>query len=297
MTAAQQNRLQEHWVPNAASTISMVVGISNNIEQQTQMEEYEFKQARHARTDRMLTRTFAPPKCAVLFDHLRLAHWGYFGIPFGVTPWFDRRLLPTTADEPHAVHLHRVLSAHLGLLELHRDFAQEAIKSAKESGMTEQAAETFALRKVMLDLGKAIDPKQTDMDIFVKEFDLRIKYAKRIASLVDAIGVTEVLMISFDEDEITLPHDIPKLTSLETDDDEWTYVLSQLLNPSLQLKETCLRLSGIVHMIQELDGMGNSGLRTFLAQEIRRRVDDVFGAIDESDEDDSSMADLETEIF
>jgi hypothetical protein len=49
-------------------------------------------------------------------------------------------------------------------------------------------------------------------------------------------------------------------------------------------------------MIQELYGMGNSELRPFLAQEIRRRVKDVFGEIIESDEDDSSMADVETDI-
>jgi hypothetical protein len=50
-------------------------------------------------------------------------------------------------------------------------------------------------------------------------------------------------------------------------------------------------------MIQQLDGMGKSALRPFLAQEIRRRVEDVFGEINQSDDDDNSMADVETDIF
>lgn len=53
-------------------------------------------------------------------------------------------------------------------------------------------------------------------------------------------------------------------------------------------------------MIEELFGTGQSELRTFLAKEIRRRVQDVFGVVVESDEDededDSSMADIEIDI-
>jgi hypothetical protein len=51
-------------------------------------------------------------------------------------------------------------------------------------------------------------------------------------------------------------------------------------------------------MIEELYGTGQSELRTFLAKEIRRRVQDVFGEVVEidDDEDDSSMADIETDI-
>lgn len=129
--------------------------------------------------------------------------------------------------------------------------------------------------------------------------DFRIKIAKRVASLVDAIGVREVLLIHF-FDEVTLPRSIPKLTFIELNDEEWASLFSQLLHPSLQLKETCLKLSGVTHMIEELFGTGQSELRTFLAKEIRRRVQDVFGVVVESDEDededDSSMADIEIDI-
>lgn len=289
MTASQQSRPKEHRI---ASTASMIFSAIKGIQQQTRIEQSEFEQASQVTTNK-LGGSFVPPKCGVLFDNLRHAHWDYFGIPSDIAPWFDIRLKHITDIEPNVVY--EVLRARLGLLQLHRDFSEE-IKQAKASGMTEQVAETFASRKLMLDLGKTIDPQQTSIDEFVMDFDLRIKIAKRIASLVDVIGVTEVLLISFDGDRIELPGDIPSLTFIEVSDEEWTSLLSQLLNPSLQLKETCLRLSGVVRIIQELDGIGESVLRTFLAQEIRRRVKDVFGESDESDEDDSSMADVETDI-
>ncbi|OOQ82314.1 hypothetical protein PEBR_39639 [Penicillium brasilianum] len=293
MTASQQRRLDEHRTPYAASTMSTKSTAFNGFQKQTHIEEPVYDQGSHVTPDRQLVATFVPPKCAVLFHNLRLAHWDYFGIPSDITPRFDKRLMHIWALEPNAVY--EVLSARLGLLELLRDFS-EAIKQATLRGMTEQAAETFASRKLMLDLGKSIDPKQTSIDEFAMEFDFRIKIAKRIASLVDAVGVVEVLLISFDDDDVELPNDVPMLTFIELTDEEWVSLLSQLLNPVLQLKETCLKLSGVVPMIEKLDGLEKSTLRTFLAQEIRRRVKDVFGEVDESDEDDSSMADVETDI-
>lgn len=294
MTASQQSQRRGHQAPHGTSSMPMIFDAPKGIQQQPRIDEPEFEQARQVRGGKQLAGTSASPKCAVLFDNLRLAHWSYYGIPADIKqPWFDIRLMHIAAVEPNAVY--EVLRARLGLLELYRDF-DEAVEQATASGMTEQAAEIFASRKLMLDLGKTI-PEQTDIDKFVKEFDFRIKVAKRIASLVEAIGVIEVLLISFDEDEISLPQDIPALTFIELYDDEWTSLLSQLLEPSLQLKETCLKLSGVVHMIQQLDGMGKSALRPFLAQEIRRRVEDVFGEINQSDDDDNSMADVETDIF
>lgn len=293
MTASQQSRHQEHRAPGGASSMPMIFDTPKGIQQQTRIEEPEDEQARHDRTGKQLAGFSVPPKCAVLFDNLRRAHWSYFGIPSDIKLWFDIRLMHIAAVEPKAVY--DVLRARLGLLLLYRDFV-EAVEQATASGMTEQAAEIFASRKLMLDLGKTI-PEQTDFDKFVKEFDFRIKIAKRIASLVEATGVIEVLLISFDGDEISLPQDIPALAFIELNDEEWTSLLVQLLRPSLQLKETCLRLSGVVHMIQQLDGMGESVLRPFLAQEIRRRVEDVFGETNQSDDDDNSMADVETDIF
>ena len=297
MTASQQSRLREQRTPYApTSTLSTVFGTTYNIPQQSQMEELESEQAKHIGTDKKLVGKREPPRCAVLFDSLRLAHWDYFGIPPDITLWFDPRLMDTTAVEPNAVF--QVLRSRLGLLDVYRDFVA-AMTRAKASGMTEQAAETFASRKVILDIGKDMSPSSADVDKFVKEFDFRIRIAKRVVSLVDAFGVREVLLIHFDEDEVTLAQGIPMLKFIDLNDDEWESQLSQLLHPSLQLKETCLKLSGVVHMIEELYGMGQSELRTFLAKEIRRRVQDVFGGAvesDEDDEDDSSMADIETGI-
>lgn len=271
-------------------------GTTYSIPQQTQIEELESEQAKHIGTDKQLVGKFEPPRCAVLFHSLRLAHWDYFGIPPDIMLWFDPGLRDIETIESETVY--QVLRARLGLLDVYRDFA-EAMTQAKASGMTEQAAETFASRKVILDIGKGIGSGSADVDKFVKEFDFRVTIARRVASLVDAFGVREVLLIHFDEDEVTLSQGIPMLKFINLSDDEWASLLSQLLHPSLQLKETCLKLSGVVHMIEELYGMGQSELRTFLAKEIRRRVQDVFGEAaegDEDDEDDSSMADLETGI-
>ncbi|GLI80933.1 hypothetical protein PoHVEF18_009300 [Penicillium ochrochloron] len=293
MTASQQSQGRGHRLAQGASSMPMILNAPKGIQLQTGIEEPEFEQARHVMAGKQLAGASVPPKCAVLFDNLRRAHWSYFGIPSDIKPWFDIRLMHIEAVEPSAVY--EVLRARLGLLELYRDF-DEAVEQATASGMADQAAEIFASRKLMLDLGKTI-LEQTDIDKFVKEFDFRMKVAKRIASLVEAIGAIEVLLISFDEDDISLPQDIPALSFIELNDEEWTSLLSQLLEPSLQLKETCLKLSGVVHMIQQLDGMGKSALRPFLAQEIRRRVEDVFGEINQSDDDDNSMADVETDIF
>lgn len=108
----------------------------------------------------------------------------------------------------------------------------------------------------------------------------------------------EVLLICFEKDECDDWEGIPIPRFVEATDEEWAFLLSQLLAPSLQLKETCLKLSGVANMIQQLNGMGESEIRSFLAQEIRRRVKDVLGnsAYDDDDEfadDDDSMADAE----
>lgn len=167
MTASQQSRLREHQTPYApASTLPIMFGTTNNIPQQTQIEEPESEQAKHVRTDKKLAGKFEPPRCAVLFDSLRLAHWEYFGIPPDIPLWFDPRLMHIQAVEPNAVY--QVLRTRLGLLDVYRDFA-EAMTQAKASGMAEQTAETFASRKVILDIGKDIGSSSADFDKFVKE--------------------------------------------------------------------------------------------------------------------------------
>ncbi|KAJ5677596.1 uncharacterized protein N7477_003229 [Penicillium maclennaniae] len=102
---------------------------------------------------------------------------------------------------------------------------------------------------------------------------------------------------------------IPDINSVSNE--EYDSLLVNLLDPSLGLKETCLKLSGVVGMIQHLQDLGESEIRTFLAQEIKRRVKDVLGSPessdiseeeeeedgdgdDDDDDDDESMADEST---
>jgi len=49
------------------------------------------------------------------------------------------------------------------------------------------------------------------------------------------------------------------------------------LSPVMGLKETCLRLNGVVDMIQRLGGLDISEKRTFIVGEIDRRIKDVLG--------------------
>ncbi|KAJ5560319.1 hypothetical protein N7513_002718 [Penicillium frequentans] len=198
------------------------------------------------------------------------------------------------AVEPEAIY--RTLTARLGVLEVYKDY-EEAITQGKSNGMTEEDSRAFAARKTLLGLGKVMGPG-TDVDGFIQDFDLRITIAKRMKSLVDKVGVIDVLLISFDDEELDDEINVPVPRLMESSDEEWTTLLSQLLAPSLQLRETCLKLSGIAHMIQQLNGMGETEVRSFLAQEIRRRVREVLGSSTESDQsddddDDDSMADAE----
>lgn len=286
MTAKEQSQLRQ----NPAQT-SMISVVPNGGERGPRPPQNAVEQPQEVKSRKQPDGTFIRPKCAALFSHLRDAHWQFFGIPSNLPITFDIRLMHIAAVEPDAVY--GALTARIGLLEVYKDY-EEAIGQGNSSGMTEKDSRDFAARKTLLGLGKVMGPG-TDVDRFIREFDLRITVAKRVKSLVDNVGVIDVLLISFDDDEIDDEVDIPIPRFMEATDEEWTALLAQLLAPSLQLKETCLKLSGIAHMIQQLNGTGESEVRSFLAQEIRRRVEEVFGNSADSDQsdDDDSMADAE----
>jgi hypothetical protein len=61
-------------------------------------------------------------------------------------------------------------------------------------------------------------------------------------------------------------------------DKEWPFVLSTLLSPTLGLKETCLRLSGVVDMIERLRGTEELGSRESLIRNIEQRIEHVLGS-------------------
>lgn len=118
MTASQQCQRREHQAPHGASSMTMIVDVPKGIQPQTRAEEPELEQARHIREGKQLAANAVPPKCAVLFDDLRRAHWSYFGIPSDINPWFDIRLTHIAAVEPEAVYEVLRASAFLIILSL-----------------------------------------------------------------------------------------------------------------------------------------------------------------------------------
>lgn len=72
-------------------------------------------------------------------------------------------------------------------------------------------------------------------------------------------------------------------------------MLSRLRDPKFQLNETCLKLSGVMNIIQKLVRLDRCDIRSFLASEIQRRVKEVLGSSNDSDtkDDDDSMPDTE----
>ncbi|GES66682.1 hypothetical protein PEBR_39639 [Aspergillus terreus] len=129
-------------------------------------------------------------------------------------------------------------------------------RRAKESGISKETAKILASRKSILKIGKEADLEDADMDGFIREFDFRIKVAEGYRALVDAIGLPEVLLICFDEFEVDDREDVTIPRFEEATDEEWMVSFSRLLAPSLQLKETCLKLSGVVYVIEHLHGLG-----------------------------------------
>ncbi|KAJ6031438.1 hypothetical protein N7540_002170 [Penicillium herquei] len=237
--------------------------------------------------------TFVAPKCALLFDNLRNATWRCFGAPMYT---FDMRLVHITAVETNQIYA--MLQSRLGLIQILQEY-EEATKEAESKGMMEQDSHIFASRKVMMTIEKSAFSSDKHLDDFIQGFDSRIKAAQRLKCLLDIVGSQEVFLVSFDDETIDDLGDIPIPEITEGTDEEWACLLSRLQDPKFQLKETCFKLSGVVNMIQKLDGLDDCDLRSFLASEIQRRAKEVLGPSNHSndsegeDDDDDSMPDVE----
>lgn len=236
--------------------------------------------------------TFVAPKCALLFDNLRNATWDLFGAPPDTFDRYDVMFMDIAAVETSAIY--HALKSRLNLIGILQDY-EEAAKEAKSKGMSENQCQTFASRKALMKFGKTTNFGETTVDDSIQGFDSRIETARRLKSLLDIIGAPEVFLISFDEDIKDDLGEIPIPTLSGISDKEWACLLSRLRDPKLQLKETCLKLSGVVNMIQKLVGLDRCDLRSFLVSEIQRRAKEVLGSSNDSDieDDDDSMADAE----
>ncbi|KAJ5898309.1 hypothetical protein N7504_008597 [Penicillium tannophilum] len=231
--------------------------------------------------------SFIKPKCAVFFDILMKANWENFSF---------RGPRPDTANGI------MWLSEHLAAVDVgkrYTNFFQKAISD----GMDEASSRDFASRKLILETEQTTtDPgsqHRSNDDDWIKNIDRVICIALRWKHLVDTIGVPEIALLGYEDgyefEWVDMP--VPDIDSVSNE--EYASLLEKLLDPALGFKETCLKLSGVVGMIQRLKDLEESEIGTFLAQEIKRRVKDVLGSPELSDvseeedeeDDDESMAD------
>ncbi|KAJ0418418.1 hypothetical protein BJY00DRAFT_287756 [Aspergillus carlsbadensis] len=241
--------------------------------------------------------SFIKPKCAVYFDTLMKANWTSFGNPESISdiPNIIGGLFKW-AIAFEARQLHQSLSIRLAAVEIGRDYTK-FFQQAISDGMDEPSSREFASRKMIHGTGQV--PNADDM---IRNMDKTICFALTWKHLVDTVGVPEVALIRREdgyEEELdgTTSMPVPDFDSVKNG--EYVPLLVKLLDPALGLKETCLKLSGVVGMIQRLKDLKEPDLRTFLAQEITRRVKDVLGSPEEEeeeeeeDDDDESMPDAE----
>ncbi|KAJ5210546.1 hypothetical protein N7491_010353 [Penicillium cf. griseofulvum] len=248
--------------------------------------------------------SFIKPKCAVYFDTLMKANWESFGIDESMsgTPnvlaWAFMELYTHEAKA-----LHYELSVRLTTVEIGRKYANFFQKAILD-GMDEASSREFAARKLILETGEARGPgnqhPDSNDDDWIRNIDKVFCVALRWKHLVDTIGVPEIALIGYERGNEFEWDDIPIPNIELVSNEEYDSLRIKLLDPALRLKETCLKLSGVVGMIQRLKDLKDPNIRAFLAQEIKRRVKDVLGSPErldmseeEEEDDDESMADAE----
>ncbi|KAB8233909.1 uncharacterized protein BDW43DRAFT_310905 [Aspergillus alliaceus] len=241
------------------------------------------------------------PRCAPYFSSLIRASWHYFGLPISSRECIHVRIADLARVETESVY--RALKGRLFAVDMGRRYAsilQEGLSN--KMGLEESRA--YASRRVLYEKGKesvrpAMQIDGLQVPEFVREFDRTITAALRWQGLLDAVGVPEILLIGYEEDETEFWEDIPLPDVASASDEEWPSFMNHLLSPALGLKEACLRLSGVADMIQRLKGLDESELRTYLVDNIGQRVKGVLGNektlpgyVDDV-EDDESMADAD----
>lgn len=260
------------------------------------------------------------PKCALYFSSLIKANWDQFGVaPSDSEPPSSNGMVNMFSFlvTYEAKHVYDSLESRLSLIELGKQYTK-IMEDGMSTGMTAENARSFASRKMIYEAGKGhghevgVENESQRSDKFIRQVDNMISLALGWKTLCDVIGVPEILLVDFDEDDAYHWEDdipIPRITL--TSDHENTCPLPELLSPRLGLKETCLKLNGVVSLMKRLKGLEErSELRAFLAGEIQWRVQDVFGDpsdyhfgqecdteedVDgDSDEDDESMPDAKS---
>jgi hypothetical protein len=242
------------------------------------------------------------PKCAPYFSTLIEAPWGYFGdrkVPV-TSNIFAKAFMYLNAHE--ATWVYHILEHRLILIELGRKYTR-LLQEGLSNGRNLYESRVSATQTIINEESTKVSVLNLpDFEYRFNQFDSAIAEALRWQSLLSAFGVPEILLIHYDGRDTDVWDDIPLPDVESVSDVEWRPLHNKLLSPALGLKETCLKLSGVVDMIQQLKGSENKELRTYLVDNIERRVKIVLGSEkdlpdyvppEDEDEDDDSMADAD----
>ena len=254
------------------------------------------------------------PKCACYFATLMEAQWKCFGLSSLCQSTFDLAGLFIKLEASKANTVYYTLQSRIAVVGLTREYTT-SVKDGFSRGMSEEAVRAFIFQKTMFDLGmpnECIDMRAFEWkrDKLIEGFDKSISCALRWKRLYDEIGVPEVFLIRSEPAVTDNGEQIPDLDFMSLSDEKYESLMNRLLSPTLGLKETCLKLSGVVDMIQRLRELNQLAVqRDFLAEELERRVKNVlgdhnylYGSPDGDfdcskdggdDDDDESMLDIE----
>lgn len=237
------------------------------------------------------------PKCAPYFSFLIKAKWCFFGQPEPANA-HPLGLILTYLMNHNSVQLTLSLKSRVYMTTVGFRIYERVLQEGIANGMTLEESRASSPQR-MMERKKNTEKTRAD-NIQLQDAERIIKESLRWKALVDAIGVPEVFLIDYEnEGESQFQDDLPVPEIASASDEEWPHLLAKLLSPELGLKETCLKLSGIIDMIERLKELEESELRKYLVSSIEKRVESVLGSpkdlpgYESDDSDDDSMADAE----
>ncbi|CRG88102.1 hypothetical protein PISL3812_05129 [Talaromyces islandicus] len=275
MTASQDKQLQKqqnatpHMAPLPQSVESLSTGSSV-----CDSQKFNYKLPGEQAIDKP-----SWPKCAPYFSSLIKSSWDFFGWPkLPETDSTGTGIMDITTVEANRLYL--TLEARRWAINICRRY-QSFIQECTGWGLGVEEARVYASQRLAYEARKDGAKWVILDDMEATELVLRLEsmltVALRWQSLMDAVGVPEVLLIQYVNGEQKSWRDLllPDVTSVS--DEDWPSLLQALLSPALGLKEACLKLSGVIDMIECLGGLELSDLRIYLATSIRKRVQGALG--------------------
>lgn len=225
-------------------------------------------------------------KCAPYFSTLIKARWASFGKPGSIngSPFDFLSFLATWESD----RVYKLLQSRQCMIFIAREYTRIQQEELSK-GMNPEESRARTLQRLMYEEAK--EENQVDVHGYADA----VTEALRWQSLIDAIGVPEIFLIDYDDEDTDIWGDIPLPDIASVSDEEWPSLLSRLLSPTLGLKEACLRLSGVVDMIERLRGTEELRSREGLVRNIEQRIEHVLGTWKDLpgyfDEDDYSVTD------